>query len=627
MSKRRYFLFLNIGFFLIVTIILATLFPESAVSSANNPATERAHLQQGFYDQLAAPVEPTAVEDPVNCNSFTSPVVGYEISKGQSPDNVIDFLNDLELDGFSVGTVDISAGAIPNCVDVLIIRGLAGDVTLISLYTTTEAATLQTWVTDGHGLMVAGDWGILKDDTQALFQTFGYSQVGDDSTYVTDPTDNDPTAPGFVGDGWVIFQADNFAPHPIFEGVGTLELLLSGWLAASPDSVVTTDSDASPSLVPVIVAGNQGSGCVLFSGDSNWIAIYNDGYFKEDNAQIARQSVAWLNNCNFLNLTKTAVPNPVEPNEQITYTLTTTNFETSAQTNVTISDQIPAGTMFSSASMPYSGPDTNNVVTWSVGTLNPGESATVTLIVQVDDGVTDGTLITNTADVSSSEGSDDSATAVVEVTNITPPIGMTSYTMLPIVMLNFCQETSRFSDIVLALDTSGSMDESTEPGGPTKLEAARTAATEFLNLLAFPRDQASLILFSGTAVLQHPLSNNRATLIAALQGNVSGDTRIDLAFAEARKELVSVRHIANNSQVLILLTDGRPIGTNEAAVLAEAAVTKAAGITIYTIGLGSDVNVSLLRDIASTSDHYYPAPSTADLSQIYQEIAGSLGCP
>ncbi|MBK8902538.1 MAG: VWA domain-containing protein [Anaerolineaceae bacterium] len=609
MDKRSILRLVSFGCFVLSSLLLAIFASTTFATVARQAAG------------------PTAVQDPINCNSLAPPVVGFETSRGQSAADVIDFLTDLELDGFGVGTVDMTTGPIPNCVDVLVVRGLAGNLALTSPYTAAEGAALQTWVAQGHGLLVAGEWGTLKEETEALFQAFGYSQIGGDAAYVTDPTDNDPTAPGFVGDGWVYFQADNFAAHPIFDGANTLELLLSGWLAASPDTIVTTDTDASPPSVPVLAAGNEGSGCVLFSADSNWFAIYNEGYVREDNAQIARQSISWLNNCKFLSLVKTAVPNPVQPGGLITYTLTTTNFEPTTQTNVTISDQIPAGTTFSSASAPFTGPTAAGVVTWPVGTLVPGAAATVTLVVAVAADAADETTIVNTANVSSSQGATDSATAVVTVAAADPPVVTSSTTMLPIIMVDFCVETDRYADVVLALDTSGSMDGTTEPGGPTKLAAARAAATEFLNLLTFPGDQAAIVLFSGTAVLQHPLSSDRASLIASLQGDVAGGTRLDLALAEARKELTSVRHLPNNSPVLILLTDGRPDGTDDAAVLAQATTTKAAGIIIYTIGLGNDVNGPLLQDIATTAAHYYPAPSTADLSQIYQDIGGTLGCP
>ncbi len=211
--------------------------------------------------------------------------------------------------------------------------------------------------------------------------------------------------------------------------------------------------------------------------------------------------------------------------------------------------------------------------------------------------------------------------------NVNTPPPADTYLFLPVINNNYCVDSSTFADIALALDTSGSMNNPTEPGGPAKIEAARSAAADFLNLLAFPGDQAAVVLFAGDGVLEHPLSDNRASLTAALQGSVPGKTRIDLALLTSRQELTGVRHIPANNQVIILLTDGNPNGTAETAVIAQANAAKAAGIAIYTIGLGNDTNVALMRSIATTPNHFYMAPSTSDLNEIYHQIADSLNCP
>ncbi len=102
--------------------------------------------------------------------------------------------------------------------------------------------------------------------------------------------------------------------------------------------------------------------------------------------------------------------------------------------------------------------------------------------------------------------------------------------------------------------------------------------------------------------------------------------RIDLALIAARTELIGPNHVNGHDQVLILLTDGRPGGVSEATVLAEATTIKTFGITIYTIGLGNDVNANLLRQIATSPNHYYASPSTTELNTNYQEIANLLHC-
>ena len=167
----------------------------------------------------------------------------------------------------------------------------------------------------------------------------------------------------------------------------------------------------------------------------------------------------------------------------------------------------------------------------------------------------------------------------------------------------------------------------TTPGGPTKLAAAKSAATQFLNLLVFPGDQAALVAYDDVAGLEHMLSDNRTTLISTLQAlDASGITRMDLGLAVSRNELLSPRHKPANERVIIFLTDGRPNGTTEEEVLYQAAMTKAAGITIYTIGLGNDVNAALLQQIASSPDRYYFSPTTAQLTEIYERIAGIVRC-
>jgi len=332
------------------------------------------------------------IVEPVDCAVMGAPVVGFEISKGQSPDDALDFLNDLALNGFSVGTVDLDAGPIPTCVDVLIVPGLAGNLALSPTYSPAEGALLQSWVASGHGLLLAGDWGFLKDGTQALFQAFGSSQLGD--VAVGDPTDFDPTGPGNT---WVFYQSDNFAGHPVLNGVTTWELLRSSWLSPTLDAIVTSDPDASPPGAPVMAAVTAGDGCAFLSTDTNWYGVYDGGYLKQDNARVAQQVIAWLNGCGGVGLTKSATPNPVQAGGFVTFTLTATGYYTPALTNVRIVDRLPDNTTFVTATLPHVGPDANRVITWSVGALRLNASAGVTLVVQVDALLPDGAVITNTA--------------------------------------------------------------------------------------------------------------------------------------------------------------------------------------------------------------------------------------
>lgn len=348
---------------------------------------------------------------PVDCATLTKPVVGFEVSRGQRPDDVVDFLNDLMVNGFNLGTVDLSAGSIPPCVDVLIALGLSNNSFLTSpYYTAADGALLQTWTASGHSLMLLGDWGPFRAGTEALFQAYGYSQQG--TSEVSDSTNFDAAGPANT---WVIYQADNFAGHPILNGVTALELLASSSLSPNNGSIVVTDADAAPPTVPVLAAFTQGLGCVALTSDSNWVTQFDGGYFKQDNAKTARQMVQWLSSCSNLSLSKVASPNPVQAGGLLTYTLTVRNDTIAAVTNLLITDTVPASTTFVSASLPHTGPDANGVVGWPLAALDPNSSAIVVMVVQVNGAVPTGTLIANTAWLTSEQGLGDSATTLTPV--------------------------------------------------------------------------------------------------------------------------------------------------------------------------------------------------------------------
>ncbi len=105
-----------------------------------------------------------------------------------------------------------------------------------------------------------------------------------------------------------------------------------------------------------------------------------------------------------LNLTKNDDQDPVQAGDPIVYTL---DYSVSGNENavgVFITDTVPAHTTFVSCTDSCTGPDTNNVITWTIGAVNAGSGGSVQFTVAVDDPLSNGTEIYNSAAINDSNG-------------------------------------------------------------------------------------------------------------------------------------------------------------------------------------------------------------------------------
>jgi Mg-chelatase subunit ChlD len=78
---------------------------------------------------------------------------------------------------------------------------------------------------------------------------------------------------------------------------------------------------------------------------------------------------------------------------------------------------------------------------------------------------------------------------------------------------------------------------------------------------------------------------------------------------------------------VVLLTDGLATAPGDKPnEYAEAAAEnlKAAGVTLFTIGLGASVDGAFLSKLATKPEQSYIAPTTATLNAIYQSITASI---
>ncbi len=83
-----------------------------------------------------------------------------------------------------------------------------------------------------------------------------------------------------------------------------------------------------------------------------------------------------------LSLTKGDSPDPVTYGNNVTYTLTVTNNGPDPATNVTLTDTLPTNVMFVSATPSQGSCSGTTTVTCTLGTINNGANATVTIVVQ-----------------------------------------------------------------------------------------------------------------------------------------------------------------------------------------------------------------------------------------------------
>ncbi len=193
-------------------------------------------------------------------------------------------------------------------------------------------------------------------------------------------------------------------------------------------------------------------------------------------------------------------------------------------------------------------------------------------------------------------------------------------------------------DIVMGLDVSGSM--LAMDLKPDRLEAAKEVASEFIS--GRPDDRFGLVIFSGEAFTQCPLTTDHAIIKNLFKevrsGMIEDGTAIGDGLATAINRLKDSKAV---SKVIILLTDGvNNMGSLDPLSAAE--IAKVFGIRIYTIGIGTEgtapypvqtpfgvqtqyvtvqIDEDLLTKVANMTDgKYFRATSNRKLREIYREI-------
>lgn len=187
------------------------------------------------------------------------------------------------------------------------------------------------------------------------------------------------------------------------------------------------------------------------------------------------------------------------------------------------------------------------------------------------------------------------------------------------------------TDIVVAIDLSGSMNND-QANPPEPITSVLDSAVNFVDNLR-SSDQASLVTFASDALVNQNLTDDIGLIKSRMKqltidpAEESGSTNIGDALLAAQSELNSVRHNTDARNVVVLLTDGLATAPDEEP---EKYAIEAAGkllednVVVYTIGLGFEVNMQFLRDIAADESKAYSAITTSELEQIYNMITTAI---
>lgn len=184
-------------------------------------------------------------------------------------------------------------------------------------------------------------------------------------------------------------------------------------------------------------------------------------------------------------------------------------------------------------------------------------------------------------------------------------------------------------DIVLALDISRSMlHQDMDEAGKSRLDAVKEAAAAFIGMRQ--NDRIGIVLFSEQTSLYVPLTVDTLALNKMLIGVKAGLLGTLTAVGDALG--LSLKYLEESGakhKIVVLLTDGV---SNAGNITPDEALEEAkkAGVTVYTIGVGSDadqktsVDVNFLRRAAvETGGLFFLAKDRDAVSEAYWKIANN----
>lgn len=172
--------------------------------------------------------------------------------------------------------------------------------------------------------------------------------------------------------------------------------------------------------------------------------------------------------------------------------------------------------------------------------------------------------------------------------------------------------------VVVALDSSGSMSK--------RMAETREAAKTFVQGLDAD-DSVQLLRFSREIDTPTPMTSTKEPVIAAIETITA---RGDTALYDAIFRSVDLLADRRGRKAVVVLSDGvdddgsgQPLSTHTVSeVLARAGEVN---VPIFAIGLGTEMDEAVLRDIAETTGaQYLSAPEASELDAVYARIGDQL---
>jgi len=186
------------------------------------------------------------------------------------------------------------------------------------------------------------------------------------------------------------------------------------------------------------------------------------------------------------------------------------------------------------------------------------------------------------------------------------------------------------ADVVIVLDTSGSMNDDTNNDSTSdKFNNMKSGAQTLVDALG-DNTQVGLVTFDNGATPEEPLGTAKSTVKSTIGGLSSGGgTNVGAGITEGQNELTGSNARSTADKFLVVLTNG-----NSSSGRSEATTAKDAGTTIYGIAYGNDANENLIEDISSppkvddgtidVNDEFAFDGDVDDIGGVFDDIGQSI---